>query len=169
MAWIAPKTDWAPTDGVTDADLNRVEGNTVALRRLIHVGGSPHEVSFIDQNQTMQKTYISIPANHKIVLVRANLFLGATYSNAARALLLIRGKQVGQETTSSWTLNSGPDYEALDSVYSGSGLDLGGNFSNSTGSAVGMTLEVRLGTTGGGYTISNLTTSWQLVFDIVPV
>jgi len=36
MAWIAPKTDWAPTDGVTDADLNRVEGNTVALQKRVY-------------------------------------------------------------------------------------------------------------------------------------
>lgn len=27
MAWIAPKTDWAASDGVTNADMNRIEGN----------------------------------------------------------------------------------------------------------------------------------------------
>lgn len=27
MAWVAPKTDWASTDGVTTTDLNRIEGN----------------------------------------------------------------------------------------------------------------------------------------------
>jgi microcystin-dependent protein len=27
MAWQTPKTDWTPADGVTDADLNRIEGN----------------------------------------------------------------------------------------------------------------------------------------------
>ena len=32
MAWQTPKTDWAPPDGVTDADLNRIEGNIQELQ-----------------------------------------------------------------------------------------------------------------------------------------
>jgi hypothetical protein len=32
MAWQTPKTDWTPPDGVTDADLNRIEGNIQELQ-----------------------------------------------------------------------------------------------------------------------------------------
>lgn len=31
MAWQTPKTDWTMADGVRDADLNRIEGNTLHL------------------------------------------------------------------------------------------------------------------------------------------
>lgn len=33
MAWQTPKTDWAAADGVRDSDMNRIEGNTLALYR----------------------------------------------------------------------------------------------------------------------------------------
>lgn len=36
MAWQTPKTNWAPPDGVRDADLNRIEGNILELYK----GGS---------------------------------------------------------------------------------------------------------------------------------
>jgi hypothetical protein len=32
MAWQTPKTDWKPADGVSDFDMNRIEGNTLQLR-----------------------------------------------------------------------------------------------------------------------------------------
>ena len=32
MGWQTPKTDWKPADGVTDADLNRIEGNIQELQ-----------------------------------------------------------------------------------------------------------------------------------------
>lgn len=31
MSFLAPKVDWSPVDGVTDADLNRIEGNIVDI------------------------------------------------------------------------------------------------------------------------------------------
>lgn len=33
MAWQTPKTNWAPEDGVRDADFNRIEGNILELYR----------------------------------------------------------------------------------------------------------------------------------------
>jgi hypothetical protein len=35
MGYIEPKTDWDPSDGVTDDDLNRIEGNTAFLKGAI--------------------------------------------------------------------------------------------------------------------------------------
>lgn len=32
MTWITPKTDWTTDDAIGTADLNRIEGNTEALR-----------------------------------------------------------------------------------------------------------------------------------------
>lgn len=34
MAWVTPKTDWAPANGVADTDFNRIEGNEVELKTL---------------------------------------------------------------------------------------------------------------------------------------
>jgi len=31
MAWVNPKIDWTPADGVAETDLNRAEGNTLYL------------------------------------------------------------------------------------------------------------------------------------------
>ena len=31
MAWNTPKTDWKAADGVSNADMNRIEGNTQYL------------------------------------------------------------------------------------------------------------------------------------------
>lgn len=31
MAWINPKTNWIPADGISNTDLNRIEGNTLDL------------------------------------------------------------------------------------------------------------------------------------------
>lgn len=32
MAWITPRTDWTPADGVSDSDMKRIEGNTLHLK-----------------------------------------------------------------------------------------------------------------------------------------
>lgn len=32
MAWNTPKTDWKAADGVSNADMNRIEGNTQHLK-----------------------------------------------------------------------------------------------------------------------------------------
>lgn len=32
MAWITPKTDWTPPDGVADSDFNRIEGNILDVK-----------------------------------------------------------------------------------------------------------------------------------------
>lgn len=32
MAWVAPKTDWDSADGVSDADMNRIETNILYLK-----------------------------------------------------------------------------------------------------------------------------------------
>jgi hypothetical protein len=32
MAWMVPKTNWTPVEGVADVDLNRIEGNTLDLK-----------------------------------------------------------------------------------------------------------------------------------------
>jgi len=39
MVWTAPKTDWAPEDGIADVDLNRVESNLLHLYNLLMTGG----------------------------------------------------------------------------------------------------------------------------------
>lgn len=31
MAWVNPKTDWTPADGIRDSDINRIEGNILHL------------------------------------------------------------------------------------------------------------------------------------------
>jgi hypothetical protein len=31
MTWSTPKTDWTSTDGVTNTDMNRIEGNIESL------------------------------------------------------------------------------------------------------------------------------------------
>ena len=51
MTWAAPKTNWSTDDGVGTTDLNRIEGNTLALR----TKGSPDVASA--QN-------ISLPGNY---------------------------------------------------------------------------------------------------------
>lgn len=36
MAWVIPKIDWAPSDGVDEGDLNRIEGDISYLYSIAH-------------------------------------------------------------------------------------------------------------------------------------
>jgi len=45
MAWIQPKTDWNPGDGIKASDLNRIEDNIAYLRRSIVLSGEAHNIS----------------------------------------------------------------------------------------------------------------------------
>ena len=46
MAWNTPKTDWKPADGVADADLNRIEGNTQYLKE--ELASHKNEIASLD-------------------------------------------------------------------------------------------------------------------------
>lgn len=35
MAWTSPKTSWAAADGVAASDMNRIEGNILALKPVV--------------------------------------------------------------------------------------------------------------------------------------
>jgi len=171
MAWITPKTDWTPTGqpGVKDSDYNRIEGNTSHLRGLIHICGAPYGLTSISGFTPVQKTYINLPAGHKVVLTRENASLDATYGEGAEPLLEIRGQKEGQaDTRISIVGILGNRY--VDNFYP-DGKTLGGNFTNSSESAVDLFTEVSMNprVEGATFNINARKTSWQLVFDIVPV
>ena len=46
MSWQEPKVDWKPADGVTDADLNRIEGNTQHLKE--DLASHKNEIATLD-------------------------------------------------------------------------------------------------------------------------
>lgn len=47
MAWVEPKTDWAPDDYYNYGDLNRVETNTAHLASLLEQLGQPVPLTYI--------------------------------------------------------------------------------------------------------------------------
>lgn len=47
-SWITPKTDWAYTDGITEADLNRIEGNILVVAGATYAGTPSLESLYSD-------------------------------------------------------------------------------------------------------------------------
>jgi len=56
MAWQTPKTDWTSADGVSDADMNRIEGNIQAL-------------AGTDNKSTIERKALDIPVDTRSVEV----------------------------------------------------------------------------------------------------
>ncbi len=79
MAFVTPKTNWAPTDGVSDVDLNRIEGNTLFNNDKIpaattfvssFIGGVVDYTLIDDGRISICRVFFNIPANSKLVLQR---------------------------------------------------------------------------------------------------
>lgn len=92
MAWQAPKVDWAAADGVRDTDMNRIEGNALALyeetarsSRLIYVSTTGNDDT---GNGTSANPYATITKALSVVpknIAGQNVsiyILGGTYAEA---------------------------------------------------------------------------------------
>ena len=88
MAWTAPKTDWAPTDGIADTDLNRIEGDVEYLGEHVdalentfelsasHIGSSGISIGAgLDKGLILVKR--TLADGKKLILKRASFFLSA--------------------------------------------------------------------------------------------
>lgn len=62
MAWQTPKVDWAPVNGVTDADLNRIEGNTDYLLDIAEPEGIYKQALINGNFDIWQRGYTFAPA-----------------------------------------------------------------------------------------------------------
>jgi len=79
MAWVTPKINWTPVDGIAGADLNRIEGNHNAIR---FGGGDLGSNVASANNLAISKTYHVVTGNTDIK------FLATTpYLSEARVVL----------------------------------------------------------------------------------
>jgi len=96
MAWVTPKTDWVPLDGISDTDLNRIEGNIAYLGDRVVLSGTCQSV---------------ISGNHIIVPLPAGYTALNTY---VLCLLIGRDNFGGFGTESRWVMGPTGAYEDQD-------------------------------------------------------
>lgn len=93
MAWITPKTNWLPADGVTNSDMNRIEGNTKELKDTMWPLNIPM-ISNIDYNTLANGTIFAgtgnanAPGNYHIVTTE----LATTGDGSQTAVSVLTGK-----------------------------------------------------------------------------
>ena len=59
MAWQTPKTNWTSADGVSDADMNRIEGNIALLRQAanIQIADAGNVIAATNVENALQELY----------------------------------------------------------------------------------------------------------------
>lgn len=59
MAWQTPKTNWTSADGVSDADMNRIEGNIALLRQAanIQIADAGNVIAATNVEDALQELY----------------------------------------------------------------------------------------------------------------
>ena len=160
MAWVAPVTTWAPTDGIADTDLNRIEGNTEYLKR-----GDPLENGFwLSGNPVQLGGSYSLPASWAITTqeLRRNI------ANGKKLVLRVASYYLRHGTPDILRL----DVIGADATYQSGTLGYGDErpstvlYSNSTGATVLTTIQVSLKNLYTVATLVGWATCYTLFFEI---
>ena len=60
MAWITPKTNWLPADGVATTDYNRIEGNTLSNHRRFEMSSACTAIGNLGGTSSYSEQLISL-------------------------------------------------------------------------------------------------------------
>ena len=80
-SYVAPKTNWAPSDGIANTDLNRIEENTEALMDNVvwmssHLASSAKSVD--SSGWDIQSISVLLPVQTKLMLRNLRYYIGNT-------------------------------------------------------------------------------------------
>lgn len=139
MAWITPKTDWAPSNTVADSDFNRIEGNTDYLSKLVTISGAIPDTSITASSDVeFYRIRITVDTGKTLKVKRVSYYIAA--ANASLRLKIL----INYSGNTPWQSSS----------YSGDDTPNASLWTNPGGGPNVMELQVRVVNTSSGDPIS---------------